>query len=485
MKVFSSSPELIPMARFKDLFKIMLSNSDIYFASNHGRVSHRELAFDTFNNLKKFPLTKRRWGVIGAPDLQFVRAVLLGIASGSELVLLPEDLSAEDVQYWTVELQLDGVLIGTYKRLDVTVPQIRFTQLEFNPSETTDFIPDFDVKFVAFTSGSTSTRSHKVFGVCGKNTEVFVETFSQIFGLIRGDQWLVCHSLSHIVHLEYVLGCFLKGFECKISSTFDFVLNCMSEKPQVLVTVPSVYELLLQKHQPGLLDSLKVAIIGAANSSLKLKESLIEKGLPVYEGYGMSEAGMLACNTPEQNRLGTVGPLWPGIQGRINLEGVLEVKLQTPRSESYLGIQDGGTFIEDGWICTGDIAELDDGFLKILGRAKNTIVTSSGKNVNPESLEVKLRQIKGLDTAVVVGDSKNYLSALIPVLNRDSELERKTQDEVKLFNRSAPDHERIRELSFFLVPPSIFEQIQTRSGKIRRQLVIEIFEQGLKLSDST
>ena len=157
-------------------------------------------------------------------------------------------------------------------------------------------------------------------------------------------------------------------------------------------------------------------ISGGAPLSTRLAHFYTGLGLPVLEGYGLTETvGPLSVNTPRLSKIGTVGPPLPPLSVRISDEG--EILIQGP--SVFRGYHNNpeataASFTEDGWFKTGDLGSLDrDGYVRITGRAKDIIVTAGGKNVAPASLEDPLRGHPLISQVVVVGDKRPFISALI------------------------------------------------------------------------
>ncbi|KFI59075.1 AMP-dependent synthetase/ligase [Bifidobacterium gallicum] len=139
-------------------------------------------------------------------------------------------------------------------------------------------------------------------------------------------------------------------------------------------------------------------------------------GITMIQGYGMSEtAAPFAFTRPNDNRIGSVGRPGPGLSVRISDTGELEIKGETV-SRAYHNLPDKTeeTFTDDGWLRTGDLASLDDeGNLSITGRAKDIIITAGGKNVSPLPMEQTIAKCPIVEHAVVVGDNKPFIGALM------------------------------------------------------------------------
>jgi long-chain acyl-CoA synthetase len=141
-------------------------------------------------------------------------------------------------------------------------------------------------------------------------------------------------------------------------------------------------------------------------------------GVPIYEAYGLSEAtGVSHLNMPGKIRLGSVGVPAPGVEQRLDVDG--EVLIRGPsifcgylhNPEATAEMMD-----EEGWLHTGDIGVIDeDGFLSIVGRKKEIIITSGGKNISPEKVENALKLSPYIKEAVALGDGRKFVGALIQV----------------------------------------------------------------------
>ena len=172
------------------------------------------------------------------------------------------------------------------------------------------------------------------------------------------------------------------------------------------------------KDQLGL-DRLRVAVVGAAPIGLDVLEFFLSCGIPIHEVYGQSEdCGPTTFNRPQPGwtRLGTAGRPFPKIEVRIAEDGEILVRGDNVFTGYYKNPEATEETLVDGWLHSGDIGEFDeDGFLKITDRKKDLIITAGGKNVAPQKIETYLRQIEGISQAVVIGDKRKFLSALLTV----------------------------------------------------------------------
>jgi long-chain acyl-CoA synthetase len=181
-------------------------------------------------------------------------------------------------------------------------------------------------------------------------------------------------------------------------------------------------EMVLSKLREQLgLDQLEAVYVGAAPTPLAVLEFFHALGIPVAELWGLSEStGSGALNLPGKIKLGTVGQVTPGMEMKLADDG--EVLIRGPQvMKGYRNMPDktAEAIDGDGWLHTGDIGELDeDGYLKIVDRKKELIITAGGKNISPANLEAKLKAHSLIGTACVIGDDRPFLTALI-VLDAD------------------------------------------------------------------
>jgi long-chain acyl-CoA synthetase len=160
---------------------------------------------------------------------------------------------------------------------------------------------------------------------------------------------------------------------------------------------------------------LRFGISGAAPISAEILEFFASLDILILEGYGLTEsASGCSVNRPSRYRFGTVGPPLPGIEVHIAEDGEILIRGDNVFAGYYkeeAATRD--TIDEEGWLHTGDVGTLDDGFLRITDRKKDIIVTAGGKNVAPQNVENELKASKYVSQAVAVGDRRPYLVALI------------------------------------------------------------------------
>ncbi len=237
---------------------------------------------------------------------------------------------------------------------------------------------------------------------------------------------------------------------------------------------------------------------GGAPLSKEIIEFFDAVGLRIAEGYGLTECTTAcAANRPDAYRFGSVGRPLPGSDVRIAADGEIEVRSETVFQGYFKDPAATAAVLgDDGWLKTGDIGHLDeDGFLFITDRKKDILVTAGGKNVAPQNIENDLKNSKYVSQALIVGDKRPYVSALItldPVeiggwaaengvdgdtatLARDPRLHELIQGVVDDANR---DRSRFEQVKRFAVLPRDFTMEEgeiTPTLKLRRRAVQEHF----------
>jgi len=162
-------------------------------------------------------------------------------------------------------------------------------------------------------------------------------------------------------------------------------------------------------------NAIRQCISGAAPIAKEILEFFYACGVPVLEGYGMTETATAAIvNTLEEFRFGSIGKPLPGVEVRIADDGEILLRGANIFQGYFKNKQASEETLEGGWLHTGDLGHMDDdGFVYISGRKKDIIITAGGKNITPANLENRLKQSRWVSQAVVVGDRRPYLVALI------------------------------------------------------------------------
>ena len=246
------------------------------------------------------------------------------------------------------------------------------------------------------------------------------------------------------------------------------------------------------------MSRVRIALSGAAPIAPEVLDYWWSLGVPLRETYGQTEDTALATANPAGDvRLGTVGRALPGVALRIADDG--EILVRSPGNfVGYLGDDTAtrASLDPDGWLRTGDLGSLDgDGYLTVTGRKKEVIVTAGGLNVSPSKIEALLKLSPFISEAMVIGDRRPYLSALIGVeygavaawaaeqdlpftteedLVAKPEVRRLIERQIGETNRALADAEQLR--GFELLPVDLGDlDALTATQKLRRARVVEQF----------
>lgn len=300
---------------------------------------------------------------------------------------------------------------------------------------------------ITFTSGSTGSPK----GVClsQENLDLVAHALAESM-TSEGQSHLVLLPLSTL--LENITGIYVPlilGVTSSIyhgstlglmgSSQFEpqvFAQALAKYQPSSLVLTPAILMALLHLAQisPALVNSLKFVAVGGAKVAPELIEKAYQLGIPAFEGYGLSECGsVVSLNTDKHAKSGTCGQLLSHVEGKISDDGELLVKGNI--ALGYLGEP-----FDQQWLATGDLASMDeDGFVTIVGRKKNQIITGFGRNVSPEWIESQAQLFAPACPIVVTGEAQMALSAV--VAKRDD-----IASSIDKLNRTLPDYARIKNV---------------------------------------
>jgi long-chain acyl-CoA synthetase len=242
------------------------------------------------------------------------------------------------------------------------------------------------------------------------------------------------------------------------------------------------------------LGSARICASGAAPIAVEVLTFFTGLDILVHEVYGQSEdSGPTSFNLPGRTRLGTVGPPIPGVTVRIASDGEIQVRGPNVFLGYYKEPEATKESLVDGWLCSGDLGALDkDGYLVITGRKKEILITAGGKNVSPKNIEAALKNHPLISEAVVIGDRRKFLSALLwldpeaaakLVADRGlrgpavelPEVRAEIQKGVDAVNADLAQVETVKKFHVIGEPLSIDSGALTPTLKVKRRVVYQLF----------
>ncbi|MEZ5402874.1 MAG: long-chain fatty acid--CoA ligase [Bryobacteraceae bacterium] len=225
---------------------------------------------------------------------------------------------------------------------------------------------------------------------------------------------------------------------------------------------------------------LRMAISGAAPLGRDMADFYAAIGLPIHEGYGLTEGGIVALNPYGQARSGSIGKPLPGVDVKIAEDGEILFQSPTAFAGYYKSPEATAAILRDGWLHTGDVGEFDaDGYLYITGRKKEVLVSSNGKKIYPAQIESLFKMEPLINQVLLLGDRQSYVAALFtlnpavaegqPGLDAAAEVKRIVQK----VNRQLAPFEQIRRYHVMDRDFRIEDGELTPTMKLRRARVIE------------
>ncbi len=411
--------------------------------------------------------------------------------------------------------------------------------------------PD-DVASIIYTSGTTGIPKGVM--LTHQNFVSNIKTVADIIFFSDKDYVLSWLPLSHVLERMVTFTYLFKGCSIGYAESIETVPdNLLEIKPHIMVSVPRFFEKVYSKVMDNVLSSsalkkkiffwavktgremsrkkllnqsvsrmlqfkhnlahklvfakiiektggrMRMFFSGGAPLSKDIAEFFYAMDLVVLEGYGLTEtAPVIAVNTFDNMRFGTVGKPIPGVDVKIAEDGEILTKGPNIMKGYYKMEEETKDAFEEGWFCTGDIGHLDeDGFLVITDRKKDLIVTAGGKNVAPQPIENLLKTNPYISNAVVIGDKKKFISALvipefekleeyakfneIPFENRaalvqDERVMNFMQSEVERSTPSLSSYEKIKKIALLDRDFEIDKGEITPTLKVKRNIIEQKYE---------
>ena len=413
----------------------------------------------------------RRAGLCGDNSVAWILADLACLLADVVCVPVPVFFSQSQTAHLTERAGLDCLLSadastgGEHLGHDVWLRHLPVTAAGA-------WMPEQTAK-ITFTSGSTGTPK----GVCLSVAQMTATTLALKARLagVELERHLCILPLATL--LENIAGAYLPllmgstvtvapleslGMTGSSGLELDRLVQGIHEhQPHSLILVPELAMALVAAAEQQQLnsDALRFLAVGGGRVSSDLLARGRAAGLPLYEGYGLSEcSSVVALNVPGSERGGAVGKPLSHVQVGVDSRGHILVRGNTHLG--YLGDEPAG----EEWLDTGDLGALDPaGFLSVSGRAKNLLITSFGRNISPEWLESELTQAIGARQAVVFGDGEPNPSALLVV--QDGRSPEQLRAGLARLNAGLPDYARLSAVYTRRQPLTQAEGYVTANGR--------------------
>ena len=293
---------------------------------------------------------------------------------------------------------------------------------------------------------------------------------------------------------------FYQNLYQKISSTFQkatgvkkLLVNSTTRigKKYFLKEKLSIYEkfinyicnkLVRKKIKSQFGGNLKAFISGGGALDYKVGVFLNSIGLPTLQGYGLTETSpVVSCNPIDDIRIETVGPPFKGNEVMIAEDGEILVKGENVMLGYWNNPTETDKVIQNGWLFTGDIGTIENGYLKITDRKKDILITPGGDNISPVKIESELTKIEFIEQALVYGDNKPFLVALIVLNNNFKDTDYKIiQEEIEKINKELTKIEKIKKFLIINNQFSIENGFMTPTLKLKRFKIIQEYKKKLE-----
>lgn len=424
--------------------------------------------------------------------LEWVVADLATIRAGRACVPVPHFFGPEQRAHMLESAGVCAVLTDrpcalndlapTAAQVEVLEPELTLVELARERTRTSSLPPE--TAKVTFTSGTTGRPK----GVCLSQQAMETVATSVVSAVepVQPRRHLCVLPLATL--LENVAGVYatlLAGAECILPPLAElgwsdaggldpvrFVQTVESYRPESLILVPELLLALVCAAEAGfaLPDSLRFVAVGGARVAPSLLERAADVGLPIFEGYGLSEcSSVVTLNRPGAVRPGSAGPLLPHARVRVAEDGELFVSGGT--LQGYVG-EAPATAAE---YATGDLGHLDDdGFLHIRGRKRNVFITSLGRNVSPEWLEAELTASADIAQAFVCGEARPWIAAVI--VPRGPQPEERVRAAVNEANQRLPGYAHIGAWLVADGPFTAENGLATANGRSRRDAIAQHYQ---------
>lgn len=439
-----------------------------------------------------------RVGLWGENSPEWIIADLAAWQAGVTVVPLPRFFSATQLQHVMESARLDGVIscgdiapvIHSWERTATPIDTISL-DTKGDPVRELEKTANTLAK-ITFTSGTTGNPK----GVCLSHQAIEQTTLALAERIYTDATRATLHRHLNLLPLstllENIAGVYVPlylgqcvlvfagtalGLHGSSQLSLPTLLGMMHQyQPNSLIVLPQILQALVMAASRGysVPASLKFIAVGGAHTPPQLIQQARLSGMPVYEGYGLSEcASVVSLNHAAADKVGSVGKPLAHVDVKIQ-GGLIQV-----RGNGFSGYLDQAS-AQDEWIDTGDLGYIDEeGFLFITGRRKNLLISSYGRNISPEWIEAELLLSPHIRQVIVLGDAQAYCAAIIVPTTPEDSPEAIVQSIVQVNDR-LPDYARIRK--FFLTTETFtpVNNLLTDNGRLRRSAIVSRYAQTIE-----
>ena len=463
-----------------------------------------------------FIASQEKWDVLADKRKKFQHLITLNISHGSNEAIPWEDL------------------LKRGREFEIKSPHTWKAMM--------DAVRPDDIWTIIYTSGSTGAP--KGVELTHRNLCSQVEGCTKRFDVHEGDTIVSCLPLAHIFERMAIYYFIWSGASIYYADDIQNVGNILREvKPTVMTLVPRLLEKVYAKMKSGIQEAsslrrmlgnlalkralnkdpfsppqfqdhlygklvyrkfrqalggrFRMLVSGGAPLADDLYRFFINIGVPLYQGYGLTESSpVITSNFPGQNKIGTVGPPFPEVEVKVTSDGeILARGTNIMHAYHHNPEETRITVDKEGWLHTGDLGKIDEqGFLRIVGRKKEMFKTSNGKYVCPIPIEQELVQLDLIDMALVVAEGRKFVSCLLfpdfanlAKLKSDygldsfddrtflshEKVQTEVQEHIHSLNRRLNHWEQIRKFQFVDRPATIEDGDLTPKMNLRRHTVEE------------
>lgn len=349
---------------------------------------------------------------------------------------------------------------------------------------------------LVFSSGTTGTTKGLI--ISTKGTERLVTLYGEAFGVAGGEKFMTFLPFSNYQQRMAYYFCLYHGVDFVYTPYARLFHGLKKYRPTYVIAPPAFYNAIqnlalvgagaapgthdVRARLNGLLGgNIRYLITGMAPINRRVLDFFWEHEIALYEAFGITEAGMVTWNKPGKVRVGTVGmPAEPGSVS-LSAEGEVIITRDALLSLGYFEASEEDkktTFLSPNSVATGDIARFDeDGYLTIIGRKKDAIITSAGEKFHPEAVESLIQRNTDVDAAVVVGGgSMPGIMAVVTLADKeDLEARERIRRHVEAVNVGLPASQKVKQVVFADREFSIDNGLRTKNMKINRKAVLAQF----------